>query len=349
MGLPNILIEFKAKASTAIKRGDRGIVAIVVIDQNKQVLKLSNETEIPENLTKANKAYIQRAFLGGANPVKSVVVIATDSLTNGLKELECVKFDYAVAPHDVSGADATTFSNFIKGLRDNKGIKVKAVLPNVKADHEGIINFTTDEIVTGGETLTTAAYCSRIAGLLAGTPLQTGATYYTLTDVDDVPKFTKAELDEKINKGEFVLFHDGEKVKVGRAITSLTTVGATKSEDYKSVKIVDTMDLIYTDIKRTCEDSYIGKFANNYDNKCNLIVSIQAYLESLRKDELLDQEITTSIDIEAQTNYLKAKGEDVENMTEQEIKKANTGTQVFLKSQYKILNAIEDISVAFYI
>ena len=109
------------------------------------------------------------------------------------------------------------------------------------------------------------------------------------------------------------------------------------------------MDLIYSDIKSTCEDSYIGKFANNYDNKCKLIVSIQAYLEALRDEELLDNDITTGIDMETQINYLKAKGVDITDMTEQEIKNQNTQTNVFLMAKYKILNAIEDISVKFYI
>ena len=35
MGLPNILIEFKSKASTAIKRGERGIVAVMLIEAEK--------------------------------------------------------------------------------------------------------------------------------------------------------------------------------------------------------------------------------------------------------------------------------------------------------------------------
>lgn len=349
MGLPNILIEFKSKASTAIKRGERGIVAVIVIDEATGVTKLLNETEVPSSLTAENKAYIKRIFLGGVKPVKEVVVIATDAVENGLAILETIKFDYVVGPHDISSSDATTMANFVKGLRENKGIKVKAVLPNIKADHEGVINFTTTDIVVGDTTFTTAEYCSRIAGLLAGTPLQMSATYYVLPEVDDVPKFTKSDLDKKIDAGEFIIFHDGEKVKVARAVNSLTTVGAIKSEDYKSIKIVDIMDLIYTDIKRTCEDSYVGKFANNYDNKCNLIVSIQAYLEALRSDELLDETIITGIDVEAQTNYLKAKGEDVDNMTEQEIKEANTQTFVFLMSKYKILSAIEDINVNFYI
>lgn len=349
MGLPNILIEFKSKASTAIKRGERGTVAVIVIDTTVGITKIEDITQIPEGLTDANKAYVERVFLGGVKPVRGVVLIVTDTIANGLAVLETVKFDYAVGPHNMSTSDATTMATFVKGLRDNKGIKVKTVLPNTVGDHEGVINFTTTDIKVGESTFTAAQYCSRIAGMLAGTPLQMSATYYVLPEVDDVPKFTKSELDTKIDAGELVIFHDGEKVKVARSVNSVTTIGATKGEDYKSIKIVDIMDLIYTDIKRTCEDSYIGKFANNYDNKCNLIVSIQAYLESLRNDELLDETIITGIDMQAQVNYLKGKGEPVSDMTEQEIKEANTQTFVFLESRFKILNAIEDISVNFYI
>lgn len=350
MGLPNILIEFKSKASTAIKRGERGVVAVMVIEaENHGVTKIEDVTQIPGGLTDANRAYLERAFMGGQSSVKYVQLIKTDTVANGLKLLEVTKFDYFAAPPTVSAGEVTTIISFIKTLRENKGIRVKAVLPNATADHEGIINFTTAGIVVGENTYTAAEYCSRIAGLLAGTPLSVSATYYVLPEVKDVPKFTKSELDDKINAGEFVIFHDGTKVKVARAVNSLTTVGQTKSEDYKSIKIVDIMDLIYSDIKSTCEDNYIGKFANNYDNKCLLIVSIQAYLEALRDESLLDKDIITGIDMEAQTNYLKGKGVDLTDMTEGEIKEANTQTFVFLQASYKILNAIEDISVKFYI
>lgn len=350
MGLPNILIEFKSAASTAIKRGERGVVAVMVIEEgNHGVTKIEDITQIPEGLTEENKAYVERTFLGGENPVKMVQLIRTDTVANGIKLLEVTNFDYFAAPPTVSTSEVTSIMTFIKTLRENKGIRVKAVLPNAKGDHEGIINFTTENIVVGENTYSAAEYCSRMAGLLAGTPLSVSATYYVLSEVDDVPKFTKSELDEKIDAGELVIFHDGKKVKVARAVNSLTTVGKEKSEDYKSIKIVDIMDLIYSDIKTTCEDSYIGKYPNNYDSKCLLIVAIQAYLEALREEELLDTEIETGIDMEAQTNYLKGKGEDVDSMSEQEIKEANTQTNVFLQASYKILNAIEDISVKFYI
>lgn len=352
MGLPNILIEFKSKASTAIKRGERGVVAVMVLETEEAqwgVKKLEDITQIPETLTEENRGYIGRAFLGGIKPVKYVQLITVDTIAKGLKLLEVTEFDYLAAPHDITPQDATTVATFVKGLRENKNLRVKAVLPNTKADHEGIINFTTEDIVAGGETFTAAEYCSRIAGLLAGTPLSVSAAHYVLSEVTDVPKFTRSELNTRIDAGEFLIFHDGKKVKVGRAVNSLITIGQEKSEDFKSIKIIDIMDMIYKDVAATCEDSYIGKYANSYDNKCKLIVSIQAYLEALRGEELLDQEIFVGIDVELQANYLKGKGIDTTEMSEQEIKEANTQTYVFLMAKYKILNAIEDIRIRFFI
>ena len=349
MGLPNILIEFKNQASTVAKRGERGIVAVIVLGAPQKVIHLEDATQIPSTLEDDSKDFVKNAFLGGVNPVKEVVLVVSDTIENGLAKLETEKFDYAAVTPDLSSSDATTVATFFKTLRDSKHIKSKVVLPNNAANHEGIINFTTDNIVVGAKTYTTAEYCSRIASLLAGTPLQQSATYFVLSEVDDVPKLTKSALDTKINNGEFCIFHDGEKVKVARAVNSLTTVTGDKTDDYKSIKIVDTMDLIYSDIKRTCEDNYIGKFPNNYDNKCNLIVAIQTYLERLRDDELLDESVTVEIDMASQIDYIKANGGDVSGMSEQEIKEYNTGTNVYISSSFKILNSIEDINIKFYI
>ncbi|HAR73072.1 MAG TPA: phage tail sheath protein [Flavobacteriaceae bacterium] len=348
MGLPNILIEFKTKASTAIQRGERGIVAIIVKETTNSVKEFETAAKVT-GYTAANEAYIKRTFLGGVKPIKKVIVIATDTIANGLAKAETVKFDYLVGTPELTASEATEIASAIKSIRDNKYIKVKAVLPNNIADHEGIINFATTNIVVGTDTFTSAQYCSRIAGLLAGTPLQESATYKVLSEVNDVPKKTKAELDTAINAGNFEIFWDGEKVKVARAVNSLTTLGSTKSEDMKSIKIIDIMDMIYNDVKMTCEDNYIGKHANNYDNKCNLIVAIKTYLESLKREELLNGDIYVGIDMAAQKDYLSAKGVDTESMNDLNIKKADTGTNVYLEGKYKITNAIEDISIKFYV
>lgn len=76
-----------------------------------------------------------------------------------------------------------------------------------------------------------------------------------------------------------------------------------------------------------------------------LITAIQAYLDQLVLEGILDPVFknVVEIDVEQQRNYLKSIGVDVENMKELDIKKANTRDKVFLKSQIKILDAIEDV------
>ena len=51
------------------------------------------------------------------------------------------------------------------------------------------------------------------------------------------------------------------------------------------------------------------------------------------------------INIEAQKMYLRSIGEDVDAMTEQEIKEANTRDKVFLVSTVRPLDAIEDVQL----
>ena len=68
------------------------------------------------------------------------------------------------------GSGKTTVAAWIKEARDDHHKTFKAVLPNCTADHEGIINLTTDNITStlGTTAFTTAEYCCRIAGVLAG-------------------------------------------------------------------------------------------------------------------------------------------------------------------------------------
>src|SRR5690606_2532010 len=177
------------------------------------------------------------------------------------------------------------------------------------ADHEGIINVTADEMFDGTETYSTAEYCSRFAGLFAGTPLTIAATFATLPELVDCKKLTKDELDEAIKRGELQLYNDGEKIKIARAVNSLVTTTQEKGDSFKKIKIVDCMDMIHDDIKKTAEDNYLGKYANSYDNKCLLISAIQGYFDELELAGILDRgKNWVGIDVAAQTAYLKSIG-----------------------------------------
>lgn len=355
MGLPNIEIVFKALANSAIKRGERGTVALILKDTVPEInpIVITNIKDIPKTLSKDNQEQIELAFIGGIKtPIKVIAyILAEDSAEykEAQDYLETVKWDYLAIP-EIKESEVISISTWIKGLRDNQDLKVKAVLPNCTADHEGIINFATNDIKVKDKTYDAAQYCSRIAGILGGNPLNMSATYQIIREIDDVPHLRKEQFDKAIDEGKLVLMHDGEKVKIARAVNSLVTLIDTKSEEFKKIKIVDIMDVIHGDIKKTVADTYIGKVPNDYDHKCILITSINSYLEELQNEHLLDiGKNKVEIDVETIRLYLKSKGVDVEKMSEQDIKEANTGSEVFLTGKVKPLDAMEDISLKLFL
>jgi len=247
--------------------------------------------------------------------------------------------------------------------------KIKAVLPNVAADSEGIINFTTEksvksEAVTaedGTKTIvdtvyTAEQYCARIAGLIAGTPMTIACTYAPLPELSDCTRLT--DNDTPVDNGEFIIFYDGEKVKAVRGVNSFVTTVDGKGDSFKKIKIVEAMDMINDDIVKTAQDSYLGKYANTYSNKCLLITAISSYFAQLKRDDIISS-YTIGLDAEAIRAYLKGRGlqatldngiiKDVDDCSDEEIITADTGASVLLTGNVKILDAIEDIKMPIYI
>ena len=161
-------------------------------------------------------------------------------------------------------------------------------------------------------------------------------------ELTDCTRLTKAQMDAAVDKGELIVWWDGEKVKTARGVNSLVTLTQGKNTQFQKIKIVDTMDMIANDIRMTAEDNYLGKYANSYDNKCLLLSAIGNYFDQLVAQNVLSN-YTIEIDIDANRSYLKGKGKDVEAMSDDDIKVANTGSSVFLKATLSILDAIEDI------
>ena len=227
---------------------------------------------------------------------------------------------------------------------------VKAVLANETSNHEGIINFATDNIVTAHKTYKTAEFTPRIAGLIAGTSLKIATTYANIPEITSVPYEKKNAIAEKVGEGKLVIFKQSGQYRIARGVNSLTTTSEVKGEAFQKIKLVDIMDLMTNDIRQTCHKSYIGKYANSYDNKCILMTAIEGYLDQLVLDGLIERNtVKVEIDMEAQKAYLKSIGIDISEMREQEIKEANTRDKVFIAIRCKILDAIEEINLRFNI
>lgn len=358
-GMPSISITFTEVAATAIKRGERGIIATILKESTvptDPVISCQSASDIPGTLTTANKKALALALKGYINTPKKVIAYIipatvipegeTDPVNNtdysdALDYFKTIKFDYLFIPTVATDNKTSDIVSYVATERTNNKL-IKAILPNTVADKEGIINFTTTKLYEGDTEYTTAEACARIAGIIAGTPINISCTYATIPEMTDCTRLTKAQMDAAVNAGQLIAWFDGEKVKLGRGVNSLTTLTSEKNTQFQKIKIVDAMDMIATDIRMTAEDNYLGKYANSYDNKCLLISAIGNYFDQLIMDDVL-QSATIEIDIDGNRSYLKGKGVDVDKMTDQEIKEANTGSYVFLKATLSILDAIEDI------
>lgn len=79
-----------------------------------------------------------------------------------------------------------------------------------------------------------------------GTPMTISCTYAPLPEVSDVGRLTREAMDAAVDAGKFILFHDGEKVKVARGVNSLQTTTQDKGDAWKKIKMVEVMDMIQT-------------------------------------------------------------------------------------------------------
>lgn len=344
MGLPQINIDFTGKAVSAITRSARGIVALILKDDTS-VFDSIEYTSIEEieatDWTADNLDYIKKTFLG--TPSKVIVErLDTTAIdyTDALTRLGSKKWNYLAIPDLADGTDIATW---IKGKRTNDKKTFKAVLPNSASDDEGIINFTTSDIITADKTYTTAEYCVRMAGILAGLPFTRSATYYTLNEVIGITESTTPDAD--IDAGELILVNDGEKIKIGRGVNSLTTTTIEKTEDFKKIKIIEIMDMIKDDIRDTFDNNYIGKVPNTYDNQVLFITSVNSYFKGLANDEILDPNATNKaeVDVEAQRLAWENIGTDTSGLNDQEVKEMAFRSNVYTKAKIKPVDSMEDL------
>lgn len=381
LGMPSINISFIEAGIEAIQRSQRGIVALILEETTDTITKLKTDhtvgdepvtvkaienpftiyttDDIPSELSDDNKDYITKCLIGYTKTPYRVKVLLVeknaendakaDKFADALSVLATERWDYLAIP-TITDAQCEAVATWVKTNRENKFKKVKAVLPNYAGDYEGIIDFGNTSIKTKTKTYSPAEYTARIAGLIAGTQMTISATYAPLAEVIDCDRHTLDENDEKVNKGEFFIWFDGEKFKMSRAMNSLVTTTQGKLEAYQTIKTVDIMDMIYDDIRKTAQDSYIGKYTNDYDNKCLLISAIQGYFLELERGRLLQKDYSqVDIDVDAVKNYQISHGlytkDELAKMSDLEIKKLDTKKKVFLTAKIKILDAMEDIEL----
>ena len=370
-GLPQVLINFRTQGTTAIKRSARGIVAMILHDGGKneiQQFRISDTADIPDEILSEKSVELVKLCLKGT-PLRVLLYVIPDADTeiepdghltdqnDVLGLIQSVKWNWVCNPTS-TGTEQADLSSWVIAQRNNKRKTFKAVCAKQAADHEGVVNFCTDDIVAengtdenGDPVYTTynaVQYTARIAGILAGLALDRSATYFSLTEVQSVESYT--DIDERIDKGQLLLFdeQDGNGVKIARACNSLITFTTDKGEDFRYIKIIEALDMITDDIRDTFKKYYVGKVINDYNHKMLFITAVLVYFDEIKGNVLdRDGKNTVDIDEQAQLNYAKLKGEKTEDMSAMEIRKYNTGTRVMLTGNIKPVNAMEDLTINF--
>jgi len=349
MSMPSLNITFVSTAAEVSKRASRGIILLILRGAvpSGNPLSIQDSSEIPSSVSAANKDYINMTLKGNEYSPKRVFayfVAADAEITDALSWAAKQNIDYVVMPTAETDGTSETIKDWVLGQKQYKN-EVRAVLSNCAADSEYIINFVTDSISSGTKTYTAEQFTPRIAGIICGTDISHSVTFAALSDVTDCTRMSKAEMDEAEEAGKIFCYYDGEKCKLSRGVNSLTTTTAGKGSAFKKIKLVDVMAVIKKDLRLICEDNYIGKYANNYSNRCLLLSAVQSYFDELETEGVVsDPEV--SFDIPAIKSAMRTAGIDYSEMTDEEVKIYDFGSNVFLKVRVHLLDAIEDIDVA---
>lgn len=345
MGMPEIVFLFEQKAKTLVRRSARGVVALLLKDATEggaEIAKINDGDEIA-GYTADNAKLIQITLDSGATSVLAVRH-REEALADTLAKLANQRFNWLAYPEAGEG-DSGAIVQWVKNQRKN-GKFVKAVVTAAEAPNcEGVVNFQASGLESSlfGGAVTGEKYCARIAGILAGLSLEQSATYYPLSDLVSGEEPTNP--DQDVDQGKLVVVFDGEKYKLGRGVTSLTSEESA-SPVFKKIKHVESVDMMRQDMKDVFEDEYVGKIANSYDNKQVLVAYRNQYLDGLRGSVLNpDYDNLCQIDGVAQKAYLESIGMDTWDMEEIDILKANTDSSVFLTENIQLLDAMEDLTL----
>lgn len=223
---------------------------------------------------------------GGTNGTNNVVNDMDDYLENEY---------YAVATTagwEESSNIHKLLAEEIKILRENVGIKVRAVIPNttnVAYNYEGVSTVLNGYVLNDGTVITPNIATARFAGMSASATPDQALTYAQLDDaVEAKPKLNNDKTIEALNAGQIVFTtRAGQRVVVEQDINSLTKFTDTKSKDFSKNRVIRTLDEICTNTAQIFETSFLGKVSNNEYGRDLFKANRVSYLSGLESQNVI--------------------------------------------------------------
>lgn len=347
---PEINIKFLENATNDVEIKPKGHVVLIIKDNVLQEnIKIFKKISEVEGISDDNLEYVKDVFVGGCEKVTILNVTDTNTIDKVLKRLDNINANY-VGVLSSESSDHQALSKYIK-IADKKLRTLKAITYNIaNQDCMHIINVVNEKITfkDGRKEQDGYKVIPYLLGVLSGMPLTKGSTNFNLTELSNVKNVEDTE--SEVEKGNLVLNFSGEEVSIVAGVNTLTTVDKEHSESMKSIVILESIDLMRDDIKENFK-IYIGKYKNSYSIQMMIITAIKAYFKELARLEVLDSEYNNTItqDVEAMRIYWGSKGIDVSKLTDGEIRKRTCGKNVYLVSDVKMLEVIENFDLKVFL
>lgn len=299
-------INFVNVAKTSSNLGSRGIVAIALALTEANAGKVievtasdfvSKPTEIlGENVPEASMTALKELFKHATK-----VYVYNDNAGSATVEdicnaLEPYEFNI-LAGYTSEADDISTYISTIKVWRDTYGKKCQLVVYNATTpDYEGVINIVNK---TTDETAPAHALVAWVAGAEAACAVNASCTNMKYDGVYEIEVTdTQADLEARIEAGEFAFHLCYGDMRVLEDINSLVTTTVDKGEDFKYNQTMRVCDQSANDFAKLFNTKYLGKIPNDDAGRTSLwgdIVKYYKEMETMRAIENFDSSLVSVV------------------------------------------------------
>lgn len=190
---------------------------------------------------------------------------ANSDIAAFLDDMESVNFNTLAFPVTEESLLAACVTK-IKYLRENVGRGVKAVVPDYKADYEGIINVT-NSVIINGVTLSDAQATAWVAGADASASNVQSNTHKIYVGAESVANAkTHEQAVAAIQNGEFFFsYSENGDVVVEYDINSLTSFTDRKDKSYSKNRVLRVFDSFAESIRLNFPPNKYSNNENGWD------------------------------------------------------------------------------------
>lgn len=187
---------------------------------------------------------------------------------------------------------------FVKRMRDEVGAKFQAVLHNIAADYEGVINVANNVTVESGFDASAIVYF--VTGIEANCDINKtclnkvyNGEFVVNTD------YTQSQLETAIKEGKLILHNVNDEVRILEDINSLVTTSNTKGEIFKNNQTIRVADQIANDIAVLFNTKYLGNVPNNESGRISLWADIVKHHTELQEIGAIENFEDAAVTVEA--------------------------------------------------